>query len=255
MQRARCRSLGRNLKFLSVFAALQLTATALHAQAHATFIGVIRADSTDAPVSGAEVTIPSLGIASRTDSAGHFRLDNITPGQYDIVVRRMGFRPLRTRVAFEADETTAHQFALYAAPPVLAKVKVIAPDTARSLYVDNITAFEERRARGFGQFIGADELQAASERHLSGVLHLIPTIRFYRVAGATVVGSEESARRCQSQVYYDGLKVNAPFDIESIQPSSLRGIEYYPGSTGSPGPFPASPGYCGVLVIWTLVRK
>ncbi len=255
IQRARYRSLVRDLNFLLVFATVLSSATPLHAQAHATFLGTVMADSAGDPLSNAEIVIPSLGIGGRTDSAGRFRIENVKPGEYAVVIRRLGFTPLRTRLTFEANETSAQQFELRAVLPMLAKVNVIAPDTARSLYLDNMTSFEERRTHGFGTFIGSEELQAARERHLSTVLHTIPAIRFYRAGGALVVGSAQSDRRCPSQVYYDGVKVNAPFDIESIQPGSLRGIEYYPASAGAPGAFEASPGYCGVLVIWTLVRK
>ena len=89
-------------------------------------------------------------MGSYTDSAGHFRLDNIKPGDYDVVIRQFGFTPRVMRMKFEADETTAQQFELSPNPTVLAKVRVIAPDTARSLSVDNTPRLEEGRAQGFG---------------------------------------------------------------------------------------------------------
>ena len=70
-----------------------------------------------------------------------------------------------------------------------------------------------------------------------------------------IAGSEESGRKCFAQVYYDGVKVMWAFDVNSLTPATLRGIEYYPSKTSAPGQFTASPGYCGVLVLWTLVRR
>lgn len=255
MKRALFRPLARYSKSIVFCASVLLPATISHAQGHATFLGVILSDSASVPLANAEVAIPSLRLSSHTDTTGKFRIENITPGEYDIVVRKMGYAPLRTRVEFESDETSAQQFQLTSSPPLLAKVKVVAPDTARSLYVDNIAAFELRRRHGFGNFIGADDLQAARDQRLSTVLRSIPTLKFYRYGGSLIVGSSQTDRRCPSQVYYDGVKVNAPFDIESVNPSSLRGIEFYPANSSAPGPFPATPGYCGVLVVWTMVRR
>jgi hypothetical protein len=242
-------------KALFALAAFVISASPLHAQARAVLLGSVRSDSADLPLSHAEVAIPSLRMGSYTDSAGHFRLENIAPGEYDVIIRQFGFVPRVTRMKFEADETTAQQFELTPNPTVLAKIKVIAPDTARSLYVDNITRFEERRAQGFGRYITAGELQAARERDLTTVLHTIPDLRMFRLPnGATVAASAESGRRCMAQVYLDGVKISAPFDINTLTPASLRGIEFY--ATGNtPSDYMASPGFCGVLIFWTKVRN
>ena len=68
-----------------------------------------------------------------------------------------------------------------------------------------------------------------------------------------VAASAESGKRCISQVYLDGVKVMYPFDVNSISPGSLRGVEFYP-SLNAPADFPAGPGYCGVLILWTQLK-
>lgn len=241
-------------KALFALAAILSAASPSYARAQAVLLGSVRSDSSDIPLGRAEVAIPSLRLGSYTDSAGHFRLDNIRPGEYDVIVRQLGFVARVTRMKFEADETIAQQFQLTPSVNVLAKVRVTAPDTARSLSVDNATAFELRRAHGFGSFITASELNAARERDMTTVLHTIPQVRFYRtINGAMVAGSAESGKVCFSQVYLDGVKVMYAFDVNSIGPASLRGIEFY-ASGNAPSDFTASPGYCGVLVLWTRVR-
>lgn len=249
------RPVTRHHKALFAIAAIVLSASSAHAQTRAVLLGSVRSDSTGLPLVNAEVYIPSLGINSRTDSVGRFRMENIKPGEYDVIIRRFGFTPSVLRMKFEADETTAHQFELTLSPTVLAKVKVLAPDTSRSLYVDNITRFEERRALGFGSFIGERELRAAADRNLSSVLHTIPDLRFVRSNGAVVAVSAAHGRRCPLQLFLDGMKVSAAFDINSIGPASLRGIEFYSTTTTAPSEFTASPGYCGVLVLWTAVTR
>ena len=244
-----------NHKALFALAAVLFSVAPSHARAQAVLLGSVRSDSADFPLGHAEVAIPSLRLGAYTDSAGHFRMDHIKPGEYDVVVRQFGFVPRVMRMKFEPDETTAQQFQLTPSPIVLAKVKVVAPDTARSLYYDNIAAFEGRRAHGFGSFITAQELAAARERDMTTVLHTIPQVRFYHLpTGATVAGSEESGKRCFAQVFLDGVKVMWAFDVNSISPASLRGIEFYP-SLNAPSDYSASPGYCGVLIFWTKVRN
>jgi hypothetical protein len=245
----------RTTKIALALAALLANAGPLRAQSKATLSGSVRSDSAGQPLSNAEVSIPSLRMRTRTDSAGHFRMDDIKPGAYDVVIRRLGFAPLRLSMTFEPDETTAQQFELSPSVYELEKVRVRSPDTARSLYVDNITAFERRRRSGFGSFIGAQELQAASDRHMTTVLQTIPNLRLYHLpSGPIVAGSEESGSKCYAQVYYDGVKVNWAFDVNSLMPATLRGVEYYSNRASAPADFSASPGYCGVLVFWTFVR-
>ncbi len=243
-----------NPKALFALAAILVAAAPSYVPAQAVLLGSVRSDSADIPINHAEVAIPSLRMGSYTDTAGHFRMDNIRPGDYDVVVRQFGFVHLVLHMTFEADETTAHQFQLTPAPHILAKVKVIAPDTARSLYVAQIAEFEQRRSQGFGSFITPAELKAAANRDMTTVLHTIPQVRFYKLpTGAMVAGSTDSGRRCFSLVYLDGVKVMWAFDLNSISPASLRGIEFYPTSS-APGRYSGSPGYCGVLMLWTKVR-
>lgn len=242
----------RHYKALFALAAT-LTAAVSSASAQATLIGFVRADSTNVPLHQAEVAIPWLHLRSYADSAGRFRIDNIKAGEYEVVVRQLGFAPVVTRMIFLDNETTAQQFELVPLVTVLARVKVVAPDTARSLAVDNGLAFEKRRQKGFGSFITQAELYAARERALTTVLHTIPQVRFYRMNGAMVAGSEQSGRRCLSQVYLDGTKVVWAFDLNTISPASLRGVEFYP-SVNAPSEFSAGPEYCGVLILWTRLR-
>jgi Carboxypeptidase regulatory-like domain len=256
MFRALLRTLAAHKKTVIAAALILAIASPLHAQSRATLSGSVHSDSADLPISNAEVYLPALRRGAYTDSAGHFRIENIKPGDYDVVVRRLGFSPLHMQMTLEPDETTAQQFQMTPRPFQLARVKVTAPDTARSLYVDNIMSFEHRRHNGFGSFISEDELRVASDRRLSSVLETIPNLRFYHLAGgAMVAGSEESGRRCYTQIFYDGVKVNFAFDLNSLAPETLRGIEYYSSKTSPPAQFTPSPGYCGALVLWTMVRR
>lgn len=251
----RVRTVSRHHHALFALGAALLTGLPIALAAQATLLGSVRDDSTNFPLVHAEVVIPALHMGGYTDSVGTFRVDRIPAGEYDVIVRQLGYLPRVTRMTFEQNETTAEQFELVRNPTILAKVKVLAPDTARSLEVDNTTAFNSRKSKGFGYFITPEELYAARERDMTTVLHTIPQVRIQRLStGAMVVASAESGRRCFSQVYLDGVKVMYAFDVNSITPGSLRGVEFY-ATINAPSEYPAGPNYCGVLILWTRLKN
>jgi hypothetical protein len=63
---------------------------------------------------------------------------------------------------------------------------------------------------------------------------------------------------CYADVYLDGVLVynsstrKVPlFDVNSIPPSNIIGIEFYAGGASVPAKYNATSGGCGVLLIWT----
>src|SRR5947208_1450358 len=96
----------RDSKALFALAGL-LISLPLTGGAQATLLSSVRSDSTNLPLTHAEVAIPYLHLGSYTDSAGRFRMERITPGEYDVVVRQLGFLPQVVRMIFQNEETTA----------------------------------------------------------------------------------------------------------------------------------------------------
>ena len=83
------RSIGRSL-YLVLLAVLP---TALHAQ-NATISGRVTDTTTSAPLSNATVRAQSGGTTSAQAIAGDdgtYRLVNLAPGSYDVVVTRLGY--------------------------------------------------------------------------------------------------------------------------------------------------------------------
>jgi hypothetical protein len=62
---------------------------------------------------------------------------------------------------------------------------------------------------------------------------------------------------CYAQVYLDNLEVYSGrdeeplFDVNSIPPSQIEGIEYYATPAQTPSQYTRLNSTCGVLVIWT----
>lgn len=139
-----------------------------------------------------------------------------------------------------------------------------------------IPGFDERRIRGGGYALDRQELERQQGRKLSDILTRVAGLRVLRgvsnqawVAASRGAGSLRSPRldrwderrgarpACYSDVYLDAVLVYASggaqslFDINSVSPSQLEAIEYFPGGASIPVEFNKTGSACGVLLIWT----
>jgi hypothetical protein len=89
-----------------------------------TLNGVVQAAQADAPLPFAVVSIPALHIERFTDATGHFTISGLPVGAHDVVVRRIGFVPWRSRVQIRADSATSVSARLDQLPQLLSTVAV-----------------------------------------------------------------------------------------------------------------------------------
>jgi hypothetical protein len=67
-------------------------------------------------------------------------------------------------------------------------------------------------------------------------------------------------RGCYSQIYLDNVRVfssdpgEALFNINSIPPSTIQGIEYYASREETPIQYASHRAECGTMLIWTRVE-
>jgi hypothetical protein len=67
-------------------------------------------------------------------------------------------------------------------------------------------------------------------------------------------------RGCYSQVYVDNVRVfssdvgEALFNINSIPPSTIQGIEYYANRSETPIQYASNKAECGTMLIWTRIE-
>lgn len=74
------------------------------------------------PLAGAEVLIGAR--RTSTDAQGRFRLDSMPPGEYDITLRHIGYRPVRSKVVIAAGESTVLEYFMKYSPYLLPEVVV-----------------------------------------------------------------------------------------------------------------------------------
>jgi hypothetical protein len=185
-----------------------------------TFSGVI-VDSTQHPIADLEVSIPRLGIVTRTDSGGRFRLEGLPPGTHQVVARRVGYGSLEVDLEFKPGEIVDRRI-------VLTRIALLDSlvSTAHRYRDPLMREFEENRRIGLGHFVTRDDIRKREESPVSSFLQQIPGARVTGSYGRDFVTGGRGVR-CNRQ---------AP-DVERIkranppaQPTGLCGVLYVPGT-------------------------
>jgi hypothetical protein len=221
--------------------------------AHGTlFAGVVYIDSTHTPIADAEVTLPELSLVTRSNERGIFRIAEVPLGMHSVVVRKVGYGALETRLSFNPG--TLQREVFLTRTTTLDSVKVLAQRPV-------IREFEEHKKLGMGKFITRAQLESREGRRLG---ELLSTLMGVHITGkgtsAFVAGSRGprsiSGGSCLANVYLDrmlmyGRRGDPPFDVNSIPPEEIEAIEYYASAATTPMEYSTLNSTCGVIVIWT----
>jgi hypothetical protein len=172
-------------------------------------------------------------------------------------------------VTVVAGRETVHDFVLSKRIPTLAAVEATARKPEHLSPAMRI--FEERRARGFGHFLTAEDLRNLDRfnQRLSTILRSIPgtTLISYKskffLAATRGQGSQRRAsperdapRGCWVAVYFDGIRISYLGDEQTLDMNAFEGrefeaIEYYAGPSQTPVELSMTGNSCGVLVLWS----
>jgi hypothetical protein len=244
------------------------------AQGQSVFLGSIITDGDRAlPLAGAEISIPRLNLEARADSLGRFLFSGIPKGVYRITIRRIGYNSFSFDGRFSGSDTLAADFALTAAPPALDTVNVIAGANVHGKFLE----FEDRRAHGGGAFLTQADIEKQKDRQLGEIVSRLPGVRISRYGAESAVASSRwlggqsrggdsmdrrkgAPRACYSQIYIDNVRVfasgvgEALFNINSIPPATIQGIEYYASRDATPVQYASDRAECGTMLIWTRVE-
>lgn len=239
-------------RLTSVIGALLAFAVTLPAQVrHGAIAGVVK-DSSGIPIPMVEITALKAGRTVRSDSAGHFLLDDIPATNSDISFRRLSFAPVILLIAVPPEDTTEVEVKLgYVAAQLTGVVVQEHPEQLRTL-----VAFESRRVQGVGRFITRAQIEKRNPMRLTDMLRSIPgtmiitgdngrsAVRFTRGTGV----------RCPPQYIIDGMQASN-FSLDDMPPTDVEGIELYSGSAGVPPEYNHlySTSICGTVIIWSRI--
>src|SRR5687768_2635350 len=191
--------------------------------------GVV-ADTLGVAIAGASVTVvgaPGLDVSAPD---GAFRLPLVPGGQQTLVARRIGFRPDSLTVSVVADSTVRVRFQLGAAAQQLAAMVVT---SSRVRYTGRLKGFNERRDRGHGRYFTAEDIEKRRPRLVTDLLRTLPGTHITSMNGQTMVTFR--GLRCAPLVWVDGAPATTGYlDVDMFTPSTLAGIEVYPGLSSIP---------------------
>ncbi len=221
--------------------------------AHGTlFAGVVYLDSTHTPIADAEVSLPELSLTARSNERGIFRIAEVPPGTHALIVRKVGYGALETRVTFNVG--TLQREVFLTRTTTLDSVKVVAQRPI-------IQEFEEHRKLGMGKFITRSQLESRDGRRLGELLSTLAGVHITGKSPKAYVGGSRaprsiSAPSCLANVYLDrmlmyGRPGDPPFDVNTIAPEEIEAIEYYASAAVTPMEYSTLNSACGVIVIWT----
>lgn len=243
---------------------------------------VVTADSARRPVERAEAAIPRLQKATVSDSLGRFRLRDLPPGLHVVVIRAIGFRAESATVALQVDDVLSLELQLQPSDPrTLPEQVVTAPEERASA---KLVEFTERRKLGTGHFIDRSQLAKAEGgvRQTGDLISMVPGVLVRRGSSKIWVAtgrtrstgcafcamsvselnpadvSAGARPACFMDVYLDGSMVfdsrrarDGLFDVNSIPPEHISGIEVYTSASQIPAKYNRTGNGCGVLLLWT----
>lgn len=269
----------RRLSAVALGALLSGTAGA---QDHATIAGRVVHKVSKAGVPGAEVFLAPGAAQLLTDSAGHFRFGNVTPGIVALLVRRIGFLPESASFSVGVREDLDVLVELRENAQQLDTVNVAG--RAESLVPRKLSPYYERKRFGIGRFIDGEILEKEQNRLLgelitsrtagsrlvrskTGTAAWVATTRRSGASlqpGGMLLDPADRARgadprACYPDVYIDGTLVygfnpgipQPLFDINSVGTNTVSAIEFYVGASRVPTQYNKTGAACGVLLIWT----
>ncbi|HEY8468097.1 MAG TPA: TonB-dependent receptor, partial [Longimicrobiales bacterium] len=228
--------------------------------------GRVTEEGTGNPIAAAEVWLAGTSWRALTGADGRFLIDRVTPGEYTLRVRRIGYEDASLTIRVERDQTTFVDFALASAPTQLDAVVV--------------TVTGQQRIRELGHVVGRVDADAVVRTGpVSSVSELlnarIPGVNVFNTSGT--VGGEVMVRvRSPNSVQLtsfpivivDGVRYNSfqeitngvtPFLIEptsrfnDLNPNDIESIEVVkgPSATALYGTDAAN----GVIVIKTKIGQ
>jgi hypothetical protein len=266
------------MKWFLVWSALLAPLTELSAQRRldaATLTGVVRHDSSGAPLAAVEVLLNNTPHRAETNTQGRYLFASIPAGSYVVIYRKVGHLPARSDVRLVAGDTVRVNVTMIESVVELSPVTVTGnPRTTRGVGIGR-EAFEERRRLGFGKFFDSVELRR-SEGHLglNDLLRRHTNLELHRIRfnGFSMWVAFNARERdplsgqpiCVLDVCYDGIKmgrggrmnrINAggvdPIDLSTFSLMSLENVEVYRSAAEVPMEYGGASAACGVILLWS----
>jgi len=232
----------------AAFASIVISLLGSRLGAQGVIDGVVT-DTSLVPIAGASVTVVGSRMGARTDAAGHFRMRELAPGRYVLIVQRLGYVATSEILDVAARDTIRPSILLAPVVHTLGPVAVKAPATSMKMQ-----EFDLRRKAGEGQFMTQEEIRARNSVTITDLLRTFKGVAL-DVAGRAVNrrSPDIMGRVCDFQYYVDDVAMPPSFQRDLPSPNELAGIEVYVGAASIPPRYKTTSGggFCGVILLWT----
>lgn len=222
-------------------------------------------DTAGRPLDGALIEIIGLKRRMFTPSSGAFRFDDVKPGKYWVVARRIGYAPLQTALTFKPGDDREIVFQLDPLPHVLPEELVKGDDAA---WQRRYGEFLGRSRGAFGNFLTRDDIEQARPQYLGDVVRrhmpFTSSDAFFTPAFAdfnrTFTGFRRSgqlstraalSRDCSPLVSVNGATPSGVWAVNDFRPEDVEAVEIYRGNRMMPAQFATWGTECGLVVVWT----
>jgi len=215
----------------ALLAALATAIAPASGRAQATLRGRVIDSEMGTPLAGATVRVGNSGPLVKTDSAGVFVAQNVTPGF--IAIPESGV----VQGVFPLD------FNGFMLPAVVVEARAVA-------LMPRYTDFERRRQRKMGAYLRWDEIKKQGAGSIGDALRTVRGVHM-ECDQQKFECYAHMARtpQCEPTWYVDGVEVHSFHENTPI--NDVYGIEVYRGAGEVPGEFAGSNAACGVIVVWT----
>lgn len=221
--------------------------------------GIFRGKITDSlgiPIPGAEISILKTELKATANDDGLFRIENVPPGLYAVLVRAIGWKPYLFLTRMDPDQEQVGRIGLEPAPQRLPDVEVSGkkffkpPEYEMTHRYDD---FFHRKLVRAGTFRIRGDQYFGRATHTGDLLMMIPGVHVYfGENGTTVEFARCSGPNAKVAVWIDGARMMTEDHnqaLEYIRPSNIEMIEVYRSAGQIPGEFLADS--CAAIVIWT----
>ena len=207
-------------------------------------------DTSGIGLAGAQVEILGAERSATTSAKGAYRLEQIPPGRYWVIARRIGYAPLRAALTFSVGDDREIVFQLEPLPQVLPEEVVSAADLRwQQRYRD----FLWRSRSGPGRFLTRDDLKKDQRAFLDEVVSRYLVFgRFDPSVSAFSIGRGTGGRRsCSPMVSLNGNTPLGGWTLGDFRTEDVEAVEVYSWSRSFPIEFQHWQGRCGLVVVWT----
>jgi hypothetical protein len=223
-------------------------------------VGTVVDRTTGLRLAGVAVSAAGAADGASTDDEGIFALQ-VSPGHVTIGLSRTGY------VAGGVDTTTAGGDTLRIHFTMITTGTRSVQSLAAVAVTEKVGGlpgpFERRReVKGGGRFYVTEDITKLNPPHVPGLLQRI-TGGMIVFSGASMVlvskrgttsMATENGDACPYAVVLNELTMPVDFDLRSIQPENLVGVEVYNGASSIPVELNGTRGgepTCGLVVLWT----